>query len=290
MAAPRRVKLEELVALNKNPNIEILSRAEDPNLVNVRCNICFDEFEKRIAGIKKSHMLMCKTCKEIEFAEQAEESGLIMLGPTDGNRYNECDWRLYIIKNCGHLKEMTLNRVRCSQGTISCEECDTMEKHLAADAAGYAFVENAGKCKLRLRCKACNHIDIYQYSNIKYNRKARCRNCSQRAKAKKSFVYLFRLVDEDGFSFLKIGKSNNPFLRQLSFNESQAIKKEFLGQVKFPSEDDAFSFEKELFLIFSKYRLHQSQVRHMILSGFTECFSEDCLDDLLTIFNEKKGT
>lgn len=287
MAAPRRVTIKDLSACNVNPNIEILSRHEDSHFVNAKCTTCMLEFPVRITGIRKGSFTECPCCKDEKFVQQAKDKGLILLCHTDKKRYNECDWRWYIIEKCGHMKEMTLNHVRSQEGDVYCEECDILDIREAAGNSNFDLLHRAERSHVKLKCRDCLHESSYQYSNIKYNRRVKCRNCSQRKKADKSYVYLFRITVPDSSCFLKLGKSNNPFLRQISFLKEDGAEKEFLGSCEFPSEDDALSFEKGLFRLFKVHRLDSSKVRDIMYTGFTECLDVSCEQEILEIFKTK---
>ena len=293
MAAPRRVTIEQLRKENVNPDIFIVQRVdEDPNFVIAQCLKCKSVFEKRIVSIRKGKKIRCCNCNENLFRKQAEEAGLELLGkpPISKDRENECDYRLYKILKCGHTKEMTLSTVRNS-GVGKCLLCDELRNKELCSKSGFDYIERFDKDSVKAKCLKCSAIDVYQVSNLKYNRGVRCRTCKNKEEGQReSFVYLFKVTSEDIGDFLKIGKSNNPYLRHLGFNPLSKVIFEFLGQKKFSSEIEAFNFESVLHNKYQQFRLPSDLVRKVFSNGFTECYSADIQVDVLNDINERKKT
>ena len=103
---------------------------------------------------------------------------------------------------------------------------------------------------------------------------------------KESFVYSFLIENQHGV-FVKIGKSNNPYLRHLGFQSGVLTNNyTFLGAVKFKNEKDAYRFERQLHRQFKDYRLDKNFTSTFMDSGFTEVFSTEVLTFLP---NDLKG-
>lgn len=291
MAAPRRLTIEQLRDENVNSDIFIVERVEEaPNFVIAQCLKCKDTFQKRITSIRGGKKIICYNCNENLFRKQANDAGLELIGKplVDKGRSNECDYRLYRIIKCGHTKEMTLSTVRTS-GVGKCLPCEEARNKELCLKSGFEYVSKFDKDSVTAKCLKCGTVDNYQVSNLNYNRSARCRTCKNKEDGQKeSFVYLFRISSEDLGDFLKIGKSNNPYLRHLMFNPISKVVFSFLGKRKFTSELQALIFEKYLHNKYEQFRIPSELARKVFSNGFTECYTTEIQEDVLNDIKERK--
>lgn len=82
-------------------------------------------------------------------------------------------------------------------------------------------------------------------------------------------------------TYIKLGKSNTPYLRCLSFADKSVVTPKFIGQVKFKNEDDAYSFEKYLKHKYKVHNVNHNFARLFMYNGFTEVYNSVILPSLL---------
>lgn len=166
----------------------------------------------------------CQICYEEGIKQKFDTYNLNYLSKLKyGVAKSSYEFRLATCKSCGYFLFAQPNRL----STIPkfCPNCYRLEVETYIDTDNYLLLNKTNKDSVAIRCKSCMSIGEIQLSNL-YRHGYHCPDCYN--KIKSSNVYLFEITKE-GNKFLKIGKSNSPYLRSLSFTEDAAVNITFIS-------------------------------------------------------------
>lgn len=276
MARPREITVEKLNEEVGVKGIDVIERDVNPNYVHIRFRSCQHTKKIPITSLRKNTPF-CEVCYENNLKTILDKQGFYLLAKkSGGNRYaskTRYSQRLVACKECGYWRIIIPEN--SDKFRLRCHYCQRIqaEKYVPDD---FLLVDRADNNYLILQHRSCGSFFTSQLSNLK-RYTPRCPSCER--VITKSFVYLIKINISDDVSILKVGKSNNPYLRSLSIGVDPA-KIEFICDMKFESEDDAFLFEKKIHKLFSDYNLSPDECRKYLSSGFTECYPVSILDKI----------
>lgn len=105
-----------------------------------------------------------------KFYEEAESRNLLLVGESSKSGY-----KFYKFKECGHIRELRLDKVR--DNIFECKTCIEDKHRKEADTAGFVFLQYSGKSAYaQYKCKKCNHVQDFQYTHIR-NQNIQCEMC-----------------------------------------------------------------------------------------------------------------
>ena len=105
-----------------------------------------------------------------KFAKEAESRNLLLVGDS-----NKSGYKFYKFKECGHIRELRLDKVR--DNIFECKTCKKEKHKKEANNAGFHFLKYSNKSAYAIyKCKKCNHIQDFQYTHIR-NKKVQCELC-----------------------------------------------------------------------------------------------------------------
>lgn len=276
----KRLNLDELNSRISSRKFKIVKRSQDPNYCTILFNACGHEKDVIITGIKKEPI--CYTCKDEELSEKALTHNFRLLTKlTVGNGKSKYENRLFVCNLCGYFKIMHPTTVKSSEN-IRCRSCLLREYENLPNSSNWKFLGTSysRSTLLNLECKHCGVESKHQLSNVRRYSPV-CKSCGK-AESGKSYVYAFKIENEHG-CFVKLGKSNNPYLRHIGFSPSGKNVYKFLGAKHFDSESEAMVYEREVLQRFSNDRIDKETCMKFMSNGFTEVFSVDILTDVLII-------
>ena len=239
-------------------------------------------------GHIKEKNIKCQICHEEKLIKEASEQGLVFTG--DKKRVQSGKSKItkfrYIIKKCGHEHWLEANNVR--QGAFFCPICQLEKLKTEAADAGLRLLSNETRERKKkhyefLDCGHKQWIDIFQV-RTKY---FRCNTCFETYLHKATKLYLLE-INVANKTFLKLGFSNNLYNRIICYGLPKEAKVETLTTVDFALGKDAWKQEKKYQRKYKKFMYPKEVMTPYFKSGFTECFSIDCKDDLLA--DMRKGT
>ena len=275
MVAPRKITIEYLNSLLTNSPYKVVGREDNPNHCQIQFDSCGHTKTVAIAsvGSKQSY---CDVCFEYNLRILLKEKGFDLLAKLKyGEAKSSYEYRLCRCINCGNFVFTLPNQIY-GKGRIECSICNfNLYKNLAK-SRGYELINRVNKDSLLLRC-SCGNEFTYQGSNLKHAT-PKCTCCGRKDNG--SYCYLFKIENCFG-DFIKIGKSNNPYLRHLRFSEDDLNTYVFLGAKKFVSEIDALKFEKYMLNKYKSFNLYPEFSKLFISNGFTEIFSYEILKFVL---------
>ena len=272
MGAPRKITIDYLNSLLSSSNYKVISRCDNPNYCKILFKDCLHNKNVSIAsvGIKESY---CEICFENNLSKLLSIKGYELLTKLKyGVNKSSYEYRLCRCKRCGNFIT-TLPSMIYSTSEIFCGICNYNYYKELAKNKGYYLINRLDKFSLKLKCP-CGTEFSYQTSNIKRST-PKCPSCGRKDNG--SYVYLFQIDNAFG-QFIKIGKSNNPYLRHLRFSENSLNDYYFIGAKKFSTEPEALLFEKYLLSKYSNFSISTSFAKTFIDNGFTEVFSYDIFD------------
>jgi hypothetical protein len=184
---------------------------------------------------------------------------------------------------CGNFILFLPNSVR--KGKVMCRICQRIQQDKRCTEIGYTLLNKLTPQTIQVVCNNCSVINIFQSSNLMRNSVV-CKNCSKKD-AVKSYCYIFKLIVE-GIPYIKLGKSNNPYLRSLNFL-SKDVKADvlFINKSQFISEALAYEFERQLRIKYKHFITPKEIAKNFMNSGFSEVYTIESLDHFLKEFDEK---
>lgn len=276
----RRHTVETLNLEKVGENFKVISRHIDPNYCTILFNDCGHEKLVSISGVLKQKPI-CYDCIDLRLQKEALLIGYELLAKIPhGIGKSRHETRLVRCINCGTFKFLHPSSIK---NNARCGICSFNHTAELVEGTKWRILNKNRAHHVLLQCTLCQHTQETQVSNLKRYVPS-CRGCNARH-TEQSYVYGFIINSEFG-RFVKIGKSNNPYLRHLKFSHSSDIVCEFIGKIKFDTQIDAFKFEKELFRRFEKHRISSNIGKNVIDNGWTELFSEEIEEELRIILNE----
>lgn len=275
MARPRSVTIENLNKLIKEEDYVVVSRDNNPNYCNIKFKLCNHTKLKTISSISDplKRKTYCLICFEEDLRKILESKEFMLLTKLNyGDNKFSGEYRLCMCNKCGNFVFILPNSIRTSEN-LHCSICEYYYYRDLAQSKKYTLINRIDRYNLLLEC-GCGYRFSYQGSNLR-RVTPRCPNCGKKDNG--SYVYAY-LVENPIGKFIKIGKSNNPYLRHLNFSENKLNSYYFIGRKSFDTECEAYKFEKELFIKYSTFRLSSEFSKLFMDSGFTEMFSEDIIE------------
>lgn len=277
MARPRSVTTDYLNELVKNEDYNVVSREHNPNYCTIEFNQCGHRKLKTISSITNpfKRNAYCPICFNNNLGEILYDKGFSLISKLKyGDSKFSGEYRLCICNKCGNFVFILPSSIYQSNN-LHCELCEYNYYKELAQTKGYNLINRVDKYYLLLRCN-CGYEFEYQGSNLK-RVTPRCPICGKKDNG--SYVYAF-IVENILGKFVKIGKSNNPYLRHLMFSASNLNSYTFISSKLFSTEIGAYKYEKELFKKYSYFRLSPEFSKLFMDSGFTEVFSYDIIDSV----------
>jgi len=278
LAAPRIITIEELNRLLEHEDYVVIKREDDPNYCTIRFNSCGHTKLKTISSITnhEKRNSYCTECFEDNLSNILVDKGFTLLTKF---KYGETkfsgEYRLSTCNNCGNFV-FSLPSSIYSSNRLHCYLCEYNYYKQLAESKGYTLINRIDRYNLLLECR-CGHQFNYQGSNLR-RVTPRCPKCGKKDNG--SYVYAFKIENFLG-TFVKIGKSNNPYLRHINFSEGNDNIYTLIFSMKFNTESLAYRFEKELLRRYGSFRLSSEFSKLFIDSGFTEVFSSDILVNII---------
>lgn len=277
MVRPRSVTVEKLNALLDDEDYTVVSRENDPNYCKIRFNLCGHTKLKTISSVSNplKRKTYCPVCFEEDLRQTLKGKGFTLLTRL---RYGDSkfsgEYRLCTCDKCGNFIFILPSSIRISENP-NCSICEYKFYSTLAESKNYTLINKINKYSLLLEC-SCGERIRYQGSNLRRSI-PRCPSCGKIDNG--SYVYAYLIENPIG-KFVKIGKSNNPYLRHLRFSENGLNSYNLIGRKYFTTEQEAYCFEKELFTKYSTFRLSADFSKLFMDSGFTEVFSEDIVENV----------
>lgn len=236
---------------------------------------------KKICTIKNAitTLPICYTCVDIHIQEKAMKLDLEILSKLKyGSTKSKHETRLCRCLKCGVFR--VVHPASLNGDTKYCGGCAAMEVENLLEYTEWKLVRKIDN-KVEIEC-SCGNSQLSQVTNLrKYIPK--CGFCGY-SKDRPTFVYAFRIENQYG-TFIKIGKSNNPYLRHLSFIMEGSVCT-FIGQKEFKVPLDAFKYEKSLFVIFRDFKIDRQIGQLFMKNGFTELFSSSIENSVRSCIND----
>lgn len=284
MVRPRSITIENLNSLLDDEDYVVLSREDDPNYCTIEFYECGHRKLKTISSITNplKRNSYCTVCFDNNLGRILRDKGFSLLSKLKyGDSKFSSEYRLCVCDKCGNFVFVLPSSVY-HYGDINCPICEYNYYKKIALERGYNLINRLDKYYLLLKCN-CGHEFKYQGSNLR-RVTPRCPVCGKKDNG--SYVYAFFVENSIG-SFIKIGKSNNPYLRHLRFSENDLNSYTFISSKHFDTEIDAYRYEKELFSKYSCFRLSPEFSKLFMDSGFTEMFSIDILNSIRKEFENQ---
>lgn len=275
MVAPRTITIEYLNSLLDNTEYRVIERCDNPNYCRVLFNSCGHTKDVAIGSIG-SKTSYCDICFEDNLKELLLNKGFHLLSKLKyGDTKSSYEYRLCRCNSCGNFVFVLPNQIY-GNGKIECSMCNFHFYSALTKSKGYKLINRKDKDSLILQCP-CGAEFSYQCSNLKRST-PKCPRCGRKDNG--SYSYVFKIENSLG-TFIKIGKSNNPYLRHLRFSEDSFNTYVFLGAKRFITEVEAIDFEKYLLNKYDSFRLSSEFSKLFISNGFTEIFSDEILNSVL---------
>lgn len=277
MARPRSVVIDELNKLLQDEGYIVISRESDPNYCKIKFKFCGHTKLKTISSITNplKRKTYCPICFEEDLRKTLENKDFTLLSKLNyGDSKFSGEYRLCTCNKCGNFVFILPSSIRLS-GKLRCSICEYEYYRSLAQSKNYTLINRIDRYFLLLEC-GCGCRFNYQGSNLKQST-PRCPNCGKKDNG--SYVYSY-VVENPMGKFVKIGKSNNPYLRHLRFSEKELNSYQFLGSKFFATEREAYRFEKNLLIKHSTFKLSSEFSKLFMDTGFTEMFSEDIVDNV----------
>lgn len=116
-----------------------------------------------------------------KFAKEAESRNLLLIGDS-----NKSGYKFYKFKECGHIKELRLDKVR--DNIFECKTCIEDKHKKEAKSAGFIFLKYSKKTAYaKYKCKKCNHVQDFQYTHIR-NKNTQCEMCYEKELTKNAYL------------------------------------------------------------------------------------------------------
>ncbi len=277
MARPRTLTIEYLNKLAEHEKYKVIDRDDDPNYCTIEFKKCSHRKLKTISSILNPirRNSYCTMCFEDNLKGILLTKGFTLISKLNyGDSKFSGEYRLCACNKCGNFVFLLPNSIYESERP-HCSICEfNYYKSLAHDK-GYSLINRLDRHHLILKC-GCGYEFKYQGTNLKRTT-PKCPSCGKKDNG--SYVYAFIIENILG-SFIKIGKSNVPYLRHLKFSNSDSNYYTFISSKKFVTEIEAYKYEKELFMKYSYFRLSPQFSKLFMDNGFTEVFSIDILQSV----------
>lgn len=215
-----------------------------------------------------------------KYSREAIAAGLEYLGGAD--EILPAYYRKYRHINCKHIENLIPANVRAKQ--VACKIC-VFEKHTkeAADQ-GLKILRKFNTTSYNYLLP-CQHEQSIHISAVRTG-EWMCRECNESYFSKPSQLYLLRL-EAGGFSWLKMGYTNNLKVRVRSYKLSPSVEVKVIKLVNLSSGREAIHLEQKLHSKYFNYRLNPgSMKRHHKQDGYTECYPVSMIYCLLDEFNQ----
>jgi hypothetical protein len=214
----------------------------------------------------------CKKCVILRFENEAKEAGLTFIEKSKG------DFNIYKFNDCGHSKALRAQHVR--RKAFCCSECKVLSLKTDADANGLVLLSSIpSSIKNIYKFKKCNHTQEINPLHVKNNAFC-CQSCGESYANKPSGIYIIKITNSNGFSWLKFGVSKNIKRRMSEYKLKESICEVILNKTM-DTNSEAVIFEKGIHKKFKNKSLCSNKMKKLMKSGFTECYNLSMLDNLV---------
>lgn len=208
----------------------------------------------------------CSICLTEKHKKEAEEIGLELVGKAENVSY-----RRYRFKACGHEQEIAITSVRNKE--VKCSVC--YEKSLREEAikVGLELIGDSEKDGYRrYKILSCGHEKDIRIVRVR-DGIFYCDECCERSWSKPAYVYKLKITCE-GFTWFKIGYSNNVKNRIIDFGLPENSVVEIIESILYPTAEEAMIVEQRIHKELEEYSFDKSLMKkYHTISGFTECFA-----------------
>lgn len=228
--------------------------------------------------IMKGNITPCPICYEQIVIQLFDDYNLNYLAKVKyGDVKSSSEFRLGTCKSCGHFIFAQPNRL--STKPKYCSNCYRLSVETICNDNHCKLINKVNKDSVSVQCNYCKSVGEIQLSNL-YRHGYSCKSCNE--VIKESNVYAFK-INNQGYDYIKIGKSNSPYLRSLSFVEDSSFTSiEFICSTSTGNESEAYRFERYLKTKFKEFNIRKEVGKGIVDSGFTELYSTDILPELVT--------
>lgn len=284
MVRPREITIEQLNDEVSLKDVKVVERDVNPNYAHIVFKECGHTKKVGIKSLRRNTPF-CEVCYENELALRLHSLGFKLLTKlSGGSRYatkTQSSQRLVSCNYCGYWKLVVPNNSQ--NWKLQCRSCQRTqaESHIPEE---FLLINKVDRSYVKLAHMFCGNSFTYQLSNLKRH-SPKCPFCGKNIK--NSFVYLIRLSIPNYPSIVKVGKSNNPYLRILDLTTGKCEIK-FICAIEFESESKAFAFEKSIHNKFNDHNLPPQECKKYLRNGFTECYPVSLLEEIRKEFKHDK--
>lgn len=214
----------------------------------------------------------CKECALLKIKNEAASNNLTFIEKSKG------DFNLYQFNECKHSQLLRSKHVRNNH--FCCSECKDLLVKSDASKNGLTFISLIPSSSKNIyKFNKCNHV---QEINPKHVRDGSfcCHDCGESYTTKPSGVYIVKITNSKGFSWLKFGVSKH-IKRRISEYKLNDSTCEIIINQKVKTNSEAVLFEKNVHKSFKHESLCPTKMKKLMKSGFTECYSLSMLDKLV---------
>ena len=249
----------------KEAGLTLIRKSGNPKTRIYKFNKCGHLKELGIRHIGK-HSHICDKCFELKLEKNALRLNLKLLGY--GKNKNI---RKYKRIDCGHEVQHRNDFIQATSKTPECLQCIDEKHHEEANRAELILINKTNNPRKKLyKFINCGHEQEISTSHVKdYN--FICHTCNETYYSLPSLVYLIK-ISVKGFSFLKLGYTNNIKLRVLGYELIDKPEIVIIKSINFPTGKEANNKEA---LIHDKYKnkkLLPKLMKKYMKSGFNECY------------------
>jgi len=242
----------------------------------VKRNICGHVTEMRHTNTSKKEFAAeelnytCSECYESRLHREAKEKNLTYLGQALSKKGV---FRHYKFNSCGHTKDINSGCV--ARGNFECKQCKEVAYSESASSVGLEYVgycDNKSDYKRKYKLP-CGHIKELRMDHAK-DGSYLCDYCGDSHYTKPSSVYLLKIKNKDGFTWLKLGYAFNVNLRLSNYGlDINDCEVEILKILNTPTGAMAASLERAWHKEFKSFKVDSKFMKNYHKgNGHTECY------------------
>lgn len=176
--------------------------------------------------------------------------------------------------SCDHVQDIRIDHFE--KGHYRCKLCILENRQRIAIQRGVELIDNSpvddkdfGLYKL----KSCGHDCLISHWNV-YNNNFACRVCGDGFPlyGKECSLYLYRITQSCGESWLKLGISTNKENRVKSYGISRDCAVDLLKEVTFDSYYEAKKVEQAIHTLRQEFKISKKKMELLMKNGYTECY------------------
>lgn len=215
----------------------------------------------------------CKECSFDTIKSEATSHGLTFIETSSG------EYNLYKFHGCNHSQLLMPKHIR--NGQFSCKCCAQEKIKSEALTVGLEYVSKGYGRKNIYKFKKCNHKQEIGIVHVRNNSFC-CHECNESYATKESGIYILKITNSKGESWLKFGVSSNIKRRISQYKLNKNTQCEILFDKKYPTNQQAVLLEKGIHRIFKEKALCSTKMKKLMKSGFTECYNLSMLNPILS--------